>query len=408
MFSDERESTRSPTTSKTDSYRGGPMSRENDHPYQRRSSMSEENERDDNEYEAAPEDIDEPPRRGPPPPREDQYIAALRYRFPNRPKTDYAYSKPLAPLTPTAPPVSQSSTTTTTTTTAAAAAQSKPITPSASTNTPATRNGAYQSSIRPTSGSDTNATQVSDDKPFLRPALRRVNPDQQNTYARRLTDDTTTPTPTPVPTQTKPIGSGGANVRINDQNIDANRSSTPAYPHQSGMSRTQESVFEKVHSQGGSVSYLGTGTFSQLEHCLRECLEHERRQTGVASHITRHDFPPNASVHEYGYDSNLTSIPREGNPSYNYHLDDYPSRAAAEFSLDDIRYINVALSRNGIPLLPYERSYHQPYPSSVPTLSTTTAMYHQYPTGRYAMGEVVSACQLVEEDPAIINSRNAI
>ncbi|CAM2718812.1 unnamed protein product [Rotaria socialis] len=403
MFGDERESTRSPTTSKTDSYRGGPMSRENDHPYQRRSSLNEEYERDDNEYEAAPEDISESQKKGPPPPREDQYIAALRYRFPNRPKTDYAYSKPLVPLSPTTPPASQSTTTTTT-------AQPKATTPSASTNTPASRNGAYQSSIRPTSGSDTNAAEVSDDKPFLRPALRRVNPDQQNSYARRLTDDTTTSTPTstPAPTQTKPIGSGGGNVRINGQNIDANRPNTSTYPHQSGISRTQESVFEKVHPQGGSVSYLGTGTFSQLEHCLRECLERERRQTGIASHITRHDFPSDASVHEYGYDSNLTSIPCGLNPSYNYHLNDYPSRAAAEFSLDDIRYINVALSRNGIPLFPYERFYHQPYPSSVPTLSTTTAMHHQYSTGRSAMGEVVSACRLVEEDPAIINSRNAI
>lgn len=67
--------------------------------YQRRSSYNEDMERDDNYLPSASDDVDEQSKSDqPPPPREDQYIAALRHRFPSRPKTDYAYSKPLGHL----------------------------------------------------------------------------------------------------------------------------------------------------------------------------------------------------------------------------------------------------------------------------------------------------------------------
>jgi len=99
MYSDEQQSTRSPATSRTDSYRDGPGLRtNNERAYQLRSTANKENGTEDNEYEETPGDDDEPARNELPPPRsEDQYIAALRYRFPSRPKTDYAYSKPLGP-----------------------------------------------------------------------------------------------------------------------------------------------------------------------------------------------------------------------------------------------------------------------------------------------------------------------
>lgn len=98
MHSDERQSTRSPTTSRSDSYRDGPTPRANGNAYQTRSSITEENGKGYNEYEETVDDVDDPPANVRPPQRsEDQYIAALRYRFPNRPKTDYAYSKPLGP-----------------------------------------------------------------------------------------------------------------------------------------------------------------------------------------------------------------------------------------------------------------------------------------------------------------------
>lgn len=98
ILSDERQSTRSPTISRTDSYRDGPMSNPTDRPYQQRSSITEDIEREDNDYEEPSNESGSQERDDRPPPRrEDQYIAALRYRFPNRPKTDYAYKQPVGP-----------------------------------------------------------------------------------------------------------------------------------------------------------------------------------------------------------------------------------------------------------------------------------------------------------------------
>jgi hypothetical protein len=192
----------------------------------------------------------------------------------------------------------------------------------------------------------------------------------------------------------------GQNVRINEGDIGTNRPGTGTFITQGGPPRTQESTFEKVPSHGGPVSYLGTGTFSQFEHCLHECLERERRQTGMTSQITRHEIPSNISARDYCYDQGLPPPSSHNilhsNSSTNFI--DYSSRSAGMFTIDDIRHINVALSRNGISLFPYERPFaHNSYPSPVPS---------HYPNGRHSSGEVVSACRVVEEDPALLYNRN--
>lgn len=98
MYNEDLQSTRSPSGSRSGSYADGPASRINARPYQARSSITEETARDDNEYEEPTNEGDSSPAIDrPPPPPQDQYIAALRYRFPNRSKNDYAYSKPLGP-----------------------------------------------------------------------------------------------------------------------------------------------------------------------------------------------------------------------------------------------------------------------------------------------------------------------
>jgi hypothetical protein len=233
-----------------------------------------------------------------------------------------------------------------------------------------------------------------------KPVLRRVTPDQQNTYARRVVGDTTTP-PTSQPQPKIP----GPTVRITEPAIDTDRPTTSTFSRQFSPSGAQESIFEKVPSHG-PVSYLGTATFSQFEHCLRECLERERRQTGISSHITRQDIPAPTSALNYDYDPvsmpshhglDPVSMPsHQGlDPVRVHQFIDYPSRPTATFVLDDIRQINVALSRSGISLFPYSESYFSPI--SVP---------HIYPNERHLTGEVVSACRVVDEDPAVISSRN--
>ncbi len=296
----------------------------------------------------------------------------------------YLLLKNLVPVAPPVPSNTQPITTTTTTTT----------TPGGTT-TP--RSGGYQSTLRPTTGG-INTPDTSDSRTFPKPALRPVNPDQQNTYAKRIAGDTPTPASQSGPGITRPT------VRINEPGGVTNRpTTTTTTTREYGPSRTQESIFEKVPAQGGPVSYLGTGTFSQFEHCLRECLERERRQTGIESHIIRQDLPSSISAHDYGYDPvSATPSPYNGlNPTTVHQFIDYPSRPTASFSIDDIRHINVALSRSGISLFPYCPPYHDSDFSPISLPST-------YPSGRHTTGEVVSACRVVEEDQAIISSRNGI
>ena len=267
------------------------------------------------------------------------------------------------------------------------------------TTTSAPRTGAYQSTIRPNTGG-TNTPETSDGRTFPRPALRRVNPEQQGTYARRITEEATPPAPPPLPAATYPsrTGTTGPSVRINEPDIDRNRTTTNR-PLGGIIPRTNESIFESVPSHGGPVSFLGVGTFSQFEHCLRECLERERARTGIVSQITRQDFPPSTSAFDYGY--NTISMPsyHELDPVRVHQFIDIPSQPTATYGLDDIRQINVALSRSGISLFPYHRTYDQPYFSPI-------VPPRFYPNERHMTGEVVSACRVVDEDPAILASRN--
>ena len=68
--------------------------------------------------------------------------------------------------------------------------------------------------------------------------------------------------------------------------------------------------------------------------------------------------------------------------------------------LDDIRHINVALSKSGISLFPYERFQPPAYPAPMPLFSSSPFdPYYPVPSsGRRIIGEVVSACRLVEEE----------
>ena len=128
---------------------------------------------------------------------------------------------------------------------------------------PPARSGPYQSTLRPTTGTQ-DPSQASDDRAFQRPPLRRVSPEQQNTYARRIANETAGPSTTQPTQSTAP----GTQVRINEQSVEGNRAMPSTFTRPPDIPlRTQESTFEKVPLNGGPVSYLGMGTFSQFEHC---------------------------------------------------------------------------------------------------------------------------------------------
>lgn len=278
-----------------------------------------------------------------------------------------------------------------------------PVSAQPTTTTSAPRTGPYQSTIRPNAGG-TNTPETSDGRTFPRPALRPVNPDQQNNYARRITEEATPPPaapPLPAATYSPRTGATGRTVRINEPDIDRNPT-TPTNINRSlgggTAPRGNESIFESVPSHG-PVSFLGVGTFSQFEHCLRECLERERARTGIISQITRQDYPASASSFDYGYNASSMLPYHNLDPVRVHQFIDIPSQPTATYALDDIRQINVALSRSGISLFPYHQTYDQPYFSPI-------VPPHFYPNERHMTGEVVSACRVVDEDPAVLASKN--
>ena len=96
MLSDERQSVHSLATSRSSSYRDGTASRSS---YQQRPSIAEENEEMYYEYDTALNVSDQQEKSDRPPlPKEDPYLSALRYRFPNRSRGDYVYSKPASSI----------------------------------------------------------------------------------------------------------------------------------------------------------------------------------------------------------------------------------------------------------------------------------------------------------------------
>lgn len=107
-------------------------------------------------------------------------------------------------------------------------------------------------------------------------------------------------------------------------------------------------------------------------------------------------MPPNPTVSAFDYDAS---------DRYGYRGHSYRSAHMPVYSLDDIRNINVALSRSGIPLFPYERfsSLHFRPDPVLNSYFDSCYPYHYDNTStsgpRRIIGEVVSACRFVEEEP---------
>ncbi len=179
-----------------------------------------------------------------------------------------------------------------------------------------------------------------------------------------------------------------------------NEQSKSTYIPQSQKGKPNQSIFEKVDAHSGSATYLGTGTFSQLENCIRNCLSHNQPHTDYTNYTTKYDFPhkslTRASVLEdYSYDgilspshhiSHSTShhyIPYSTSDDHHHHHHHHSSthpKSAADLSLDEIRQVNDALAKYGIPILSHhEHPYNKPLP----------------------VGDIISACHQLLEDPVL-------
>ncbi|CAF1192740.1 unnamed protein product [Adineta steineri] len=312
----------------------------------------------------------------------------------------------------------------------------------ASESASAASSSPIQSVARPTisSSSGTKATNQSN---FQKPALRRVPSQEKNNYSRQISNRTTQASE-PKQMTTRALNRVSARDLIHDK-------SPTTYTSQLRSGKTNQSIFEKVDTRDGHTTYLGAGKYFQLENCIRDCLSKNRCHIAMTHHTPKHRCSykglTRASVlDDYSYEG-ITSPKYQtalSNNCHRHHFDndhcskhhkyiDYVScsdhddtdyhhcsdhhhhdhhnhnhnhdhhnhnhhqchrhhgihpKSAAELSLSEIRQVNDALAQYGVPVLSHHSNPHHPYPYHP----------HQQP---HSVGEIVSACRLLLEDPKI-------
>ncbi|CAF2973157.1 unnamed protein product [Rotaria sp. Silwood2] len=214
---------------------------------------------------------------------------------------------------------------------------------------------------------------------------------------------------------------GLAYVRVSARDIENEEPRSTSAIHVRG-GRKHRSIFEKVDLHSGRTTYLGCGSFSQLEDCISDCLKRDRRHKNVEVYATKRDDPlrclTRASIlDDYCYDGII--LPKchkiRSRSCDRYDCDccvirsnscdrvccdyravrssacdpydcDYYRKCAGELSLPEIREVNDALDKCGIPIF----SHHRHYPD-----------HHQRP-----VRDVVSACELLLSDPTFAAYRH--
>lgn len=181
--------------------------------------------------------------------------------------------------------------------------------------------------------------------------------------------------PSKKPTKKGDVG------RVSAKDFD-NEKSTPTYHplrHQDGR---QQSIFEKIDTHGGGASYLGKGTFTQLEDCIRQCLARDQGHRPTSHH-------PKSSTHasvleDYSYDGII--------PSHHPHLHrsnsaidhaHHRKKSAADLSLTEIRHINDALTKYGISVFSHDQHRDDVQHAARP------------------VSEILSACRLLMHEPTL-------
>lgn len=264
-----------------------------------------------------------------------------------------------------------------------------------------------------------NAPKITGGVSLLRPTFRRESSDEKRKSSRPILNQMTTPSESK-----RGIGSLFGAVSARDiENEKPPATTTFASLFGGGGTgagtggKSNQSVFEKVDTHGGGTTYLGSGTYNQLEDCISNCLAKNKTHTKYEYHTTKHEYPhkslTRASVLEdYSYDGIISPHHHISHSSsdhhYNHHApysssgrhhhyyhhyadsDHYDHHhhhsrdhklSAAELSLDEIRQVNDALGKCGVPVF----SHHDHH-------------YNQYKP--HSVGNIISACQQLLSDPA--------
>ena len=238
---------------------------------------------------------------------------------------------------------------------------------------------------------------------FQRPSARYDSPGQKTTSTQQSRNRTAAVDP--KRTLQALLGGGKSRNKGNERLL-------PTSASYSRSGRPKHSVFEKVDTHNGHTTYLGSGSFDQLEDCIRDCLSHSKTHPDFIHYDRKPKYSykslTRASVLEdYSYDGILSpnyhiSIPVDTHRHHHHHhYDDdhhhysdhhhnysdhhhhysdhhhYNDRKkhAAELSLEEIRQVNDTLAKYNIPVFSYPSHHHHHQPHSV--------------------GDVLSVCQQI-------------
>ncbi|CAF0831602.1 unnamed protein product [Rotaria sordida] len=174
-------------------------------------------------------------------------------------------------------------------------------------------------------------------------------------------------------------------VRVSAREIEREEP-TPIYVTHSHGGRKHKSVFEKVDLHSGRTTFLGCGTYPQLEDCISDCLARDRHHKDIEICTTpKYDDTlkclKRASIlDDYSYDGVLSpNCYRIRSSSCHRHHYDHHKKCASELSLREIREVNDNLEKCGIPVF----SHH----------------HHDHDHRSRNVGDIVSACKLLLSDP---------
>lgn len=250
---------------------------------------------------------------------------------------------------------------------------------------------------------------VSSTVPLPKSTLRRGSSDEKNKYTRAV--------PAPTSKASKPkrkMTEINEAVSARDYLGGKTARTLPGFSR-----RGNQSTFEKVDTHDGHTTYLGSGNISDLENCIRDCLSRSRCRSATSHHAPSHEYRHRslnrASVLEdYSYDGILEPKHHGSHSNHSDYYDRYCRSAephhdshhhhhqhasahhssphhshrvhhkrADELSLGEIREVNDTLAKYGIPVFSHHPNPHMPH--------------HQ----QHSVGEILSACQLLMNDPRI-------
>ena len=244
---------------------------------------------------------------------------------------------------------------------------------------------------KPSRTSSTGASSISSQSSTPTKSTPRPTHNPARTLSSSDESDSAQQTVVPLkhPIQLEKTTKKGGFGRVSAKEFEHERS-TPASNPLNRKGGLNQSIFEKIDTHGGGASYLGKGTFVQLEDCIRQCLARDQGHRPASHH-------PKSLTHasvleDYSYDG---LVPSDHHQHHHLHRSSsavdhahHRKKSAADLSLTEIRHINDALTKYGISVFSHDQHRDDVQHAARP------------------VSDILSACQLLMHEPTLAPYRN--